>query len=86
MKKNMGKQSRNCKVATNSSYINFILLFYAEIYSNRGKGKKGSQHSVVKHLMEKTKIRRHQWIPEERPLVSEVVEKFPHLTSSRWVS
>lgn len=36
--------------------------------------------------MEKTKVRRHQWIRSEHPLVSEVIKTFPHLASSRWVS
>ena len=59
---------------------------FAEAFRSKGKGKKGSQHGIVKQLMEKTKIKRQRWIREERPLILEVVEKFPHLTSSRWVS
>ena len=36
--------------------------------------------------MEKTKLRRYQWIRSEHPLVSEIIKTFPHLASSRWVS
>ena len=54
-------------------------------FKNKGKGKKGSL-SYVKDLMMKTRFRRHQWISNERPMISEVVEKFPYLSRSRWVS
>ena len=56
---------------------------FTEEYRNRGHGK-GNKHSIVKQLMEKTKMKRHQWIQTKNPLVSEITQKFPHLTSSRW--
>ena len=43
--------------------VNKALPFlFAEAFKNKGKGKKGSQHGIVKQLMEKTKVRRHRWI------------------------
>ena len=36
--------------------------------------------------MDLTKLRRHQWIREESPLVFEVVDKFPYLATTKWVS
>lgn len=53
-------------------------------YINK-KNKKGSNHKVVKELMEKTKKNRHKWIREDRPMITEVVDKFPVLRTSRWV-
>lgn len=53
-------------------------------YNNKTK-KKVSNHKVVKDLMEKTKKQRHQWICQERPMITEVLEKFPVLRTSRWV-
>ena len=64
----------------------FILIVIALFPEEHRKGKKGSKHSIIKQLMEKTKARRHQWIQSEHPLVSEVLKTFPHLVSSRWVS
>ena len=63
-----------------------FITSYTEEYRNRGQGKKGGKQSLVKLLMEKTKARRHQWIRTEKPLVSEITNKFPHLNLSRWVS
>ena len=54
-------------------------------YNNK-KNKKGSNHKVVKDLMEKTKKNRHQWIRQDRPMITEVLYKFPVLQTSRWVS
>lgn len=48
--------------------------------------KKGGSYGEVRRLMEKTKLRRRQWIKNEEPLVSEVVQKFPCLASMRYVS
>lgn len=50
------------------------------------KGKKAANHSIIKNLMEKTKLRRHQWIRQDRPLILEILDKFPYLSTSRWVS
>lgn len=51
-----------------------------------GKHKKSGNHKEVKRLMELTKVRRHQWIRAERPMVFDVVEKFPCLATNKWVS
>ena len=51
-----------------------------------GSPKKGGNHKEVKRLMELTKLRRHQWIREKSPLVFEVVDKFPYLATTKWVS
>ena len=55
-------------------------------FKSKQKGKKGNGYGFVKELMVKTRFRRHQWISNDRPLISEVLEKFLYLSSSRWVS
>ena len=50
------------------------------------KGEKSTNHSIIKNLMEKTKLRRYQWIRQDRPLILEILDKFPYLSTSRWVS
>ena len=55
-------------------------------FKSKQKGKKGYGYGFVKELMVKTRFRRHQWISNDRPLISEVLEKLPYLSSSRWVS
>lgn len=55
-------------------------------FKSKGKGKKGNGHGFVKNLMAKTRVRRRQWINSDRPLISDVLEKFPYLSTSRWVS
>ena len=35
--------------------------------------------------METTRIRRHIWIWKDHPIISEIVDRFPHLKSGRWV-
>ena len=49
------------------------------------KGRKGRSQAVMKDLMERTASARRQWITQDRPLVSEVVSKFPVLKQSRMV-
>ena len=56
-----------------------------EEYKKMQQGKKGKGHGNIKSLMEITKVRRHQWIHNNQPLVSEVLEKFPHLKTNKWV-
>ena len=57
------------------------------LFKAKGKKGKGSNHGRVKELMDKTKPRRFNWIRQDpQPMISEVVEKFPHLKSSKWVS
>ena len=48
-------------------------------------GKRVGKHSTVKHLMELTRAKRCHWIQQDRPLISEVVDKFPCLAFSKWV-
>lgn len=50
-----------------------------------GKHQKGRDHKEVKRLMELTKLRRHAWIREDRPMILEIVNKFPCLATSKWV-
>jgi len=56
-----------------------------EEYKIKQQGKKGKGHGNIKRLMEITKVRRHQWIHNNQPLISEVLEKFPHLSTNKWV-
>ena len=49
------------------------------------KSSKGSNHKVIKELMEKTKKNHHKWIHEDRPMIREVLDKFPVLRTCRWV-
>ena len=51
-----------------------------------GKNKKSGKHGEIKQLMELTKLKRHQWIRTERPLIFDVVRKFPCLATTKWVS
>ena len=53
-------------------------------FKKGGKGK--GKHSTIKNLMEKTRKLQYKWIREEHPLISEVIEKFPTLSSSKWVN
>ena len=48
--------------------------------------KRGGNYGEVRRLMEKTKLRRRQWIRTEDPMVSETVKKFPCLASIHFVS
>jgi len=57
-----------------------------EEYTLRKAGKKGKGHGRVKELMELTKARRVHWICEDKPLISEILQKFPFLKTNRWVS
>ena len=52
----------------------------------RKKGKKTTSHSYIKNSMDKTKLRRHQWIRQDKPLILEILDKFPYLSTSRWVN
>jgi DNA primase catalytic subunit len=49
------------------------------------KGRKGRSQTLIKQLMEKTSITRRQWITDEKPLVADVLSKFPMLKQSRMV-
>lgn len=57
-----------------------------ELKAEYRKGKKDRNHSTVKQLMDTTLIRRRKWIMQERPLISEVLQKFSPLTTSKGVS
>ncbi len=57
-----------------------------ELNTEYKMSKRGRNHATIKHLMETTQQRRRKWIMEESPHVSEVLDKFPFLTSSKNVS
>ena len=57
-----------------------------ELNQEYKKSKRERNHATIKHLMEATKQHRRKWIMEERPLMSEVLDKFPFLASSKQVS
>ena len=48
--------------------------------------KKKRNYATIKLLMESTQPQRREWILEKRPLVAEIVEMFPFLSSSKTVS
>ena len=48
--------------------------------------KKKRNYAKVKHLMESTQLQRRKWVLEKRPLVVEILEMFPFLSSSKTVS
>ena len=50
------------------------------------KDKKDRSMSTVKNLFDQTSAQRRCWITNDRPLLSEVLEVFPCLSSSRFVS
>lgn len=58
-----------------------------ELQTEYRKGRKGGRNqALLKQLMEKTRRARRRWIENERPLVSEVIGRFPCLETSRMVS
>lgn len=58
---------------------------FAELSAEWKKGKKGNQ-VVIKRLMATTATRRRNWITSERPLICDVLKKFPALSNTRMVS
>lgn len=60
-------------------YEEAIKKMEEEYKSKSSKGKQGRSNSMVKHLMEKTRLERLKWIQDEHLLVSEVLHKFPFL-------
>ena len=50
------------------------------------KGRKSRSQATIKELMDKTAQLRRRWIEAQRPLVSDVLGKFPCLSQSRAVS
>ena len=58
-----------------------------ELQTEYRKGRKrGRNQALLKQLMERTRRGRRRWIENERPLVSEVIGRFPCLETSRMVS
>ena len=49
------------------------------------KGKRNRSLSTIKELMMKTGTTRRNWITHEKPLIAEVMAKFPCFKSSRMV-
>lgn len=45
-----------------------------------GKHKKGGNHKELKCLMELTKLRCHEWIRQDHPLIQEIIDK----ATSKW--
>ena len=56
-----------------------------DLKSEWKKGRKSRSQARMKQLMSKTGPMRRKWITEVRPLVSDVLLKFPCLTQSRVV-
>lgn len=50
------------------------------------KGRRSRSQAVVKELMDKTRPHRRRWIEQDRPMVSDVLSKFPCFVHSRTVS
>ena len=50
------------------------------------KGRRSRSHAVVKELMDKTAPQRRKWIEQDRPMVSDVLSKYPCFGHSRHVS
>ena len=48
--------------------------------------KRGKNHALIKTLMEETRSRRRIWITQEFPMVKEILEKFPFVSSAKTVS
>ena len=49
------------------------------------KGRKKRNMATIKNLLEKTRGYRQKWICEERPLIYQVLSKFPLLNDSKMV-
>lgn len=50
------------------------------------KGRRSRSQAVVKELMDKTAPQRRKWIEQDRPMVSDVLSKYPCFGHSRHVS
>ena len=50
------------------------------------KGRRSRSQGVIKDLMDKTAPQRRKWIEQDRPLVSDVLSKYPCFGHSRNVS
>ena len=50
------------------------------------KGRRSRSQAVIKELMDKTAPQRRKWIEQDRPMVSDVLSKYPCLGHSRSVS
>ena len=50
------------------------------------KGPKTRSRSVLKSLMDRTRSVRRKWIEQDRPMMSDILERFPCLSNSRQVS
>lgn len=50
------------------------------------KGRSGRSQTKLKKLMDQTHKARRQWIMNEKPMVHDIVKKFPPLKHSRFVS
>ena len=58
-----------------------------ELQAEHPKSKKGRKnHSKIKELMEKTGAKRQRWIHDTNPLIADVIELFPILSTTKGVS
>ena len=57
----------------------------SELKAEWKKGAKTRSRAVVKSLMDKTRNMRRRWIEQDRPMTSDILDKFPCLGNSRQV-
>ena len=85
-----GPPSKRLRVSMNDSTTQLTQEEYEDAVTElkqayRGNKKKRN-YATIKLLMESTQPQRREWILEKRPLVAEIVEMFPFLSSSKTVS
>ena len=85
-----GPPSKRIRVTVNDSTAQLTQEEYEDAvmelkHAYRGD-KKRRNYAKIKLLMESTQPQRRQWILEKRPLVAEIIEKFPFLSSNKTVS
>lgn len=57
----------------------------SELKAEWKKGVKTRSRAVVKSLMNKTRNMRRRWIEQDRPMTSDILDRFPCLGNSRQV-
>ena len=85
-----GPPSKRIRVSVNDSTAQLTQEEYEDAvmelkHAYRGDKKKRN-YARIKLLMESTQPQRWEWILEKRPLVAEIIEIFPFLSSSKTVS
>ena len=57
-----------------------------ELQAEHTKGKKGGKnHARIKELMKQTHAKRQKWIHDTNPLITDVIELFPALLTTKGV-